>query len=82
MDVGGDTAAAGQYFVGADKGQRGLWIGYAAGIQAGIYESIEATSKFYKAGASYEPKMSAFEVSEKMEGYRSAVRATLLSGND
>jgi len=26
--------------------------------------------------------MSAFEVSEKMEGYRSAVRATLLSGND
>ena len=35
MDIGVDTAAAGQYFVGADKGQRGLWIGYAAGIQAG-----------------------------------------------
>ena len=59
-----------------------MGAGLAAGIQAGIFESIEATSKFYKAGASYEPKMSAFEVSEKMEGYRSAVRATLLSGND
>ena len=59
-----------------------MGAGLAAGIQAGIFESVEATSRFYKAGASYEPKMSAFEVSEKMEGYRSAVRATLLSGND
>ena len=59
-----------------------MGAGLAAGIQAGIFESIEQTSEFYKAGASYEPNMSAFEVSEKMEGYRSAVRATLLSGND
>lgn len=59
-----------------------MGAGLAAGIQAGIFESIEQTGRFYKAGASYEPKMSAFEVSEKMEGYRSAVRATLLSGND
>ena len=59
-----------------------MGAGLAAGIQAGIFESIEQTGKFYKAGASYEPNMSAFEVSEKMEGYRSAVRATLLSGND
>lgn len=59
-----------------------MGAGLAAGIQAGIFESVEQTSEFYKAGASYEPKMSAFEVSEKMEGYRSAVRATLLSGND
>ena len=59
-----------------------MGAGLAAGIQAGIFESPEQTGKFYKAGASYEPKMSAFEVSEKMEGYRSAVRATLLSGND
>ena len=59
-----------------------MGAGLAAGIQAGIFESPEQTGKFYRAGASYEPKMSAFEVSEKMEGYRSAVRATLLSGND
>lgn len=59
-----------------------MGAGLAAGIQAGIFGSVEQTSEFYKAGASYEPKMSAFEVSEKMEGYRSAVRATLLSGND
>ena len=59
-----------------------MGAGLAAGIQAGIFESIEKTSEFYKAGASYKPNMSAFEVSEKMEGYRSAVRATLLSGND
>ena len=59
-----------------------MGAGLAAGISAGIFESPEQTCKFYKAGASYEPKMSAFEVSEKMEGYRSAVRATLLSGND
>ena len=59
-----------------------MGAGLAAGIQAGIFESPEQTGNFYKAGASYEPKMSAFEVSEKMEGYRSAVRATLLSGND
>ena len=59
-----------------------MGAGLAAGIEEGIFESIEATSKFYQAGASYDPKMSAFEVSEKMEGYRSAVRATLLSGND
>ena len=59
-----------------------MGAGLAAGIQSGIFESIEQTSRFYKAGESYEPKMSAYEVSEKMEGYRSAVRATLLSGND
>ncbi len=59
-----------------------MGAGLAAGISAGIFESPEQTCRFYKAGASYEPKMSAFEVSEKMEGYRSAVRATLLSGND
>ncbi|MBQ5768547.1 MAG: glycerol kinase GlpK [Clostridiales bacterium] len=59
-----------------------MGAGLAAGIQAGIFESVEKTGEFYKAGASYEPDMSAFEVSEKMEGYRSAVRATLLSGND
>ncbi len=59
-----------------------MGAGLAAGIQEGVFESPEQTCKFYKAGASYEPKMSAFEVSEKMEGYRSAVRATLLSGND
>ena len=59
-----------------------MGAGLAAGIQAGIFESVEKTGGFYKAGASYEPDMSAFEVSEKMEGYRSAVRATLLSGND
>ena len=59
-----------------------MGAGLAAGIQAGVFESIDQTSKFYKAGASYDPKMSAFEVSERMEGYRSAVRATLLSGND
>ncbi len=59
-----------------------MGAGLAAGIQAGIFGSVEQTSEFYKAGDSYEPTMSAFEVSEKMEGYRSAVRATLLSGND
>ena len=59
-----------------------MGAGLAAGIEAGIFDSIEDTGRFYQAGASYEPKMSAFEVSEKMEGYRSAVRATLLSGND
>ena len=59
-----------------------MGAGLAAGIEAGVFESIDQTIGFYKAGASYEPKMSAFEVSEKMEGYRSAVRATLLSGND
>ena len=59
-----------------------MGAGLAAGIQSGLFEDLEQTSRFYKAGASYEPKMSAFEVSEKMEGYRSAVRATLLSGND
>lgn len=59
-----------------------MGAGLAAGIECGIFDSIDQTVKFYKAGASYEPKMSAFEVSEKMEGYRSAVRATLLSGND
>ena len=59
-----------------------MGAGLAAGIQTGVFENIEQTSKFYKAGASYEPKMSAFEVSEKMEGYRSAVRATLLTSND
>jgi len=59
-----------------------MGAGLAAGIQAGIFESVAKTGEFYKAGASYEPDMSAFEVSEKMEGYRSAVRATLLSGND
>ena len=59
-----------------------MGAGLAAGIEAGIFESLAQTGRFYKAGASYEPKMSAFEVSEKMEGYRSAVRAALLSGND
>lgn len=59
-----------------------MGAGLAAGIESGVFGSIEETGRFYKAGASYEPKMSAFEVSEKMEGYRSAVRATLLSGND
>jgi glycerol kinase len=59
-----------------------MGAGLAAGIEAGVFESIDQTVGFYKAGASYEPKMSAFEVSEKMEGYRSAVRAALLSGND
>ena len=59
-----------------------MGAGLAAGIESGVFDSIEQTAGFYKAGASYEPKMSAFEVSEKMEGYRSAVRATLLSGND
>ncbi len=59
-----------------------MGAGLAAGIEAGVFESIDQTVGFYKAGASYEPRMSAFEVSEKMEGYRSAVRATLLSGND
>lgn len=59
-----------------------MGAGLAAGIESGVFESVGKTVEFYKAGASYEPKMSAFEVSEKMEGYRSAVRATLLSGND
>ena len=59
-----------------------MGAGLAAGIETGIFSSVEDTSRFYKAGASYDPKMSAFEVSEKMEGYRSAVRAALLSGND
>lgn len=59
-----------------------MGVGLCAGISAGIFDSIDQTSQFYKAGASYSPKMSAYEVSEKMEGYRSAVRATLLSGND
>ena len=59
-----------------------MGAGLAAGIQSGVFEDLEQTSRFYKAGASYEPKMSAFEVSEKMEGYRSAVRATLLTSND
>ena len=59
-----------------------MGAGLAAGIESGVFGSIEETGRFYKAGESYEPKMSAFEVSEKMEGYRSAVRATLLSGND
>ena len=59
-----------------------MGAGLAAGIEAGIFSSVEDTSRFYKAGASYDPKMSAFEVSEKMEGYRSALRAALLSGND
>ena len=59
-----------------------IGAGLAAGIQAGIFGSIEETGKFYKAGDSYEPGMSAFEVAEKMEGYRSAVRATILSGSD
>lgn len=59
-----------------------MGAGLAAGIKAGIFDSVEQTSNFYKAGASYQPEMSAFEVSEKMEGYRTAVRATLLSGNE
>ena len=59
-----------------------MGAGLAAGISAGVFESAEQTGSFYKAGASYKPEMSAFEVSEKMEGYRSAVRAALLSGND
>ena len=59
-----------------------MGAGLAAGIESGIFDSVEKTVGFYKAGASYVPEMSAFEVSEKMEGYRSAVRATLLSGND
>ena len=59
-----------------------MGAGLAAGIQAGVFGSIEETGKFYKAGDSYEPGMSAFEVAEKMEGYRSAVRATILSGSD
>ena len=59
-----------------------MGAGLAAGIQSGVFESVDQTSRFYKAGASYAPKMSAFEVSERMEGYRSAVRATLLSGSD
>ena len=59
-----------------------MGAGLAAGISAGIFESLEQTGRFYRPGASYEPKMSAFEVSEKMEGYRSAVRAALLSGSE
>ena len=59
-----------------------MGAGLAAGIESGIFDSVEKMVGFYKAGASYVPEMSAFEVSEKMEGYRSAVRATLLSGND
>ena len=59
-----------------------MGAGLAAGIRSGVFDSLEQTGMFYKSGASYEPQMSAFEVSEKMEGYRSAVRATLLSGSD
>ena len=56
--------------------------GLAAGITCGIFESIEDTGRFYEAGNKYEPTMSAFEVASKMDGYRNAVRATLVTGND
>lgn len=59
-----------------------MGAGLAAGIKAGIYESVEQTTDFYKTGTSYSPQMSAYEASKKMEGYRSAVRATLLPVNE
>ena len=55
-----------------------MGAGLAAGIEAGIFGSAEGASIALCAMSSNDPKMSAFEVSEKMEGYRSAVRAALL----
>ena len=56
--------------------------GLAAGLTCGIFGSIEDTGRFYEAGRTYDPSMSAFEVASLMDGYRNAVRATLVSGND
>ena len=56
--------------------------GLAAGIACGTFSSIEDTGRFYEAGRKYDPSMSAFEVASKMDGYRNAVRAALVTGND
>ena len=54
-----------------------MGAGFAAGVTCGIFDSIEATGRFYVSGRKYDPGMPAFEVSRIMEGYRSAARAAL-----
>ena len=54
-----------------------MGAGLLAGLSCGFYDSIDTVSGLYEARTNYQPRMSAYEVSTKMNGYKAAVRTAL-----
>jgi glycerol kinase len=54
-----------------------LGAAYLAGLQAGVYASLEALSQQWRAVRSFYPTMSRSEASERMAQWEHAVRQTV-----
>ncbi len=54
-----------------------MGAGLMAGLGCGFYDSLDTVSGLYEARTHYQPHMSAYEVSTKMNGYKAAVRTAL-----
>ncbi|MCR4688054.1 MAG: glycerol kinase GlpK [Saccharofermentans sp.] len=58
-----------------------MGAGLCAGLTCGFFKGMEEISSFYKASHEYTPDMSEYEVSERMDAYKDAVRAAMMIGN-
>lgn len=58
-----------------------MGVGLLAGLSCGFYESIDGLGKLYEARTSYDPKLTLYEVSSMMNGYKAAVRTALTTAN-
>ncbi|SCW31761.1 glycerol kinase [Ruminococcaceae bacterium YRB3002] len=54
-----------------------MGAGLLAGLTCGFFSSVEELEGLYQASTSYDPDMTAYEVSTKMNGYKDAVRTAL-----
>ena len=54
-----------------------MGVGLLAGLTCGFFESADMLKELYRSKKSYEPSMSAYEVSTKMNGYKASVRTAL-----
>ncbi|MBR2524459.1 MAG: glycerol kinase GlpK [Clostridiales bacterium] len=54
-----------------------MGVGLLAGLTCGFFQSMEELGKIYESKKTYEPNMSAYEVSTRMNGYKAAVRTAL-----
>jgi len=54
-----------------------MGVGLLAGLTCGFFSDIGSLGSLYQSAKSYEPDMSAYEVSTKMNGYKAAVRTAL-----